>query len=484
MGWGLLDWLPLIIGAALVAYWVAILIVLIIDGRPPARTLVWVMVLVALPGLGLVLYFFFGRNLKKKTMKGGWIKEVRRLSGPTLDRIGRQYAEESAEARRWCRENGYSDLVRLIETSERSHPLPAYDVDVITSGREKFDKLFADLAAATDTINMQYFIWERDELSAQLTEVLLGCLRAGVEVRILNDFIGNIQYRKDELARLRAAGARVKYDLNELGRVNYRDHRKIVVIDGVRGYTGGINVGQRYVDGGPRYPAWRDTHVRYTGAAVSDLQKLFATRWHSQTGEDLFSERFFPAEYPAGATRSFAHTVSTGVESPWEPARRAHVVAIGLARDRLWIQSPYFVPNDAVFEAILNSALSGVDVRIMMTGLPDKKVAWYAAQSYFGPVLEAGGRIFHYTDGFFHPKTMTVDAALCSIGTMNLDVRSLELHEELMVWFYDPALARRHDRIFQDDLKRCDEITLDWLDSLTPMQVFRNSAARLASDLL
>jgi len=484
MTWGVFDSLPLIVSAVLLAYWIVIVVVLINDGRDPTATVTWVVLLTVLPGLGLILYFFFGRNWEKKTMRSRWARTIPGVMKPTLQRIHERYSAEASEATSWSIEKGYGDLTRLIQTTDGAIPLPAYDVDIITSGRDKFDKLIADLAHARDTINLQYFIWERDELTARITDVLLDRIAAGVEVRILNDFIGNIQYRKDEMRRLRTAGARVRYDVTDLGKVNYRDHQKIAVIDGAIGYTGGMNVGQEYIDGGRRFPAWRDTHVRFTGPAVADLQKLFARPWHRQTGESLFCERFFPLEYPTGSVSSPAQVVSTAAENPWEPARRAHVVAMGLARDTLWIQSPYFVPDDALNEAIVNVALSGVDVRLMLSGLADKKIVWYAAESYFRPILEAGGRIFHYQAGFMHAKTMTVDGTLCSIGTMNLDVRSLQLHKELMVWFYDAELAGRHDRIFEADLEHCEEYTIERLDSLTPLRVFRDSAARLISDLL
>ncbi len=476
--------LPLVGSLVLLLYWIAIVIVLINDQRDPTKTIAWLFLLFAFPGFGLVFYFFAGRNWKKKTMKSAWIKEIAEIAGPTLARIREKYAEESAEAFTWARDNDYEHLPRLIQNSDGATPLPAWDVDIMPSGEEKFARLIEDLSAATDTINIEYFIWERDELTARLTAVLYERLQAGVEVRMLNDFIGNIQYKKDELRRLSDAGARIKYDVTQLGKANYRNHRKIVVIDGVRGYTGGINVGQEYIDGGSRYPSWRDTHVRFIGPAVAELQKLFATRWHEATGESLFTERFFPLEYPVGQTRSLTQTVATGVENPYEPARRAHEVGMAIARKRLWIQSPYFVPNDAIYESIINTAFSGVDVRFMMTGWPDKKIAWYAAESYFRPVLEAGGRIFQYNAGFFHAKTMTVDSKLCCIGTMNLDIRSLELHKELMTWFYDPELAKEHERIFLADLEHCDEITLEKLDGLSGLQVFRDSAARLASSML
>lgn len=484
MSWAGITSMPAILAAVLLVYWIVILVVLINDGRDPTATVSWVVLLAVLPGLGLVLYFFFGRNWKKKMMKSAWAKEIPRVSEPTLRRVRERYAAEADNARAWVSENGYGDLPHLIEFSDRSVPLPAYDVDIMPSGAEKFDKLLVDLAKAKDTINIQYFIWERDELTARITAVLLERISAGVEVRMLNDFIGNIQYKKDEIRRLRAAGAHVKYDVTELSKVNYRNHHKIVVIDGVLGYTGGINVGQEYIDGGSRFPSWRDTHVRFTGPAVADLQKLFAYRWHERTHESLFTERFFPLEYPVGSQCSVAHTVSTSAENPWEPARRAHVVAMGLAKKRIWIQSPYFVPDDALNETLINVALSGVDMRIMLTGWVDKKIAWYAAESYFRPVLKAGARIFHYNAGFLHAKTMTIDGALCCIGTMNLDVRSLKLHKELMVWFYDPLLAEEHERIFEKDLESCEEITLDQLDALKPLHIFRDSAARLGSDLL
>ncbi len=452
MDWGSILTFQGVLAAALFVYWVAIFIVLINDQRDPTKTLAWLLVLWVLPFFGLVLYYFAGRNWKKKVAKGPWVHEVRELARPTLERVRARYAEDSRQAHEWARERGYEDVVTLIENADGATPLPAYDVKLMPSGEEKFANLLEDLSSARDTINIQYFIWERDELTAKITSVLMERLHAGVEVRVLNDYIGNIQYKKDELKRLTGAGAQVKYDITALGRANYRNHRKMVVIDAVLGYTGGINVGQEYIDGGSRYPTWRDTHVKFTGPAVAELQKLFSTRWHEATGVSLFTERFFPLEYPTGQRRVLAQTVATGVEDPWESARRVHVAAMGEASSRVWIQSPYFVPDDAVYEAMINAALSGLDVRLMMTGWPDKKIAWYAAESYFRPLLEAGGRIFWYEKGFFHAKTMTIDGKMFCVGTMNLDIRSLELHKELMVWFYDEQLAAEHEAIYERDL--------------------------------
>ncbi|MDO9108636.1 MAG: phospholipase D-like domain-containing protein, partial [Coriobacteriia bacterium] len=173
-----------------------------------------------------------------------------------------------------------------------------------------------------------------------------------------------------------------------------------------------------------------------------------------------------------------------GVEDPWDSARRAHVVAMADAKTRIWIQSPYFVPTADIYEGMINAALGGIDVRLMMTGIPDKKIAWYAAETYFRPLIEAGAKVYLYEAGFFHAKTLSIDSRLLSIGTMNMDVRSLALHKELMVWFYDEALAARHDEVFESDMEQYRLVSIEELEARTRLELLRNNAARLASSLL
>jgi len=476
--------MSLTLSIVVLVYWIIIVIVMVNDGRDPTKTLAWIMFLAATPMFGLVFYFFFGRNWKKKTAKGKWLTEIRALSTPTLDRIRGRYANVAAEAGALTKSWGQDDIVGLITRTDGATPLPAYDPELLINGEVKFATLKRDLAQAQDTINIQYFIWERDELTGALCDILLDRLKAGVEVRMLNDFIGNIQYKKDQLKVLQDAGAKIAYDVRGLGKVNYRNHRKMVVIDATLGYTGGINVGQEYIDGKPRYASWRDSHIKFHGPAVADLQKLFAARWHEVTEESLFTERFFPTEYPESGRRVLAQIVATGVEDKWESARRAHIVAMADAKKHIWIQSPYFVPTSDIYEGMLNAALGGIDVRFMMTGVPDKAIAWHAAETYFRPLIEAGGKVYMYEAGFFHAKTMSIDGKMLSIGTMNFDIRSLELHKELMAWFYDEELTAQHERVFEADMAASRLVTLADLDSRTHLQLLRNSAARLASNLL
>ena len=306
-----------------------------------------------------------------------------------------------------------------------------------------------------------------------------------MKVYILNDFLGCIQYNKGELRTLKDAGAHIAWDMAQLARWNYRNHRKITVVDGVVGHSGGFNIGQEYIDGKPKYPAWRDTGLRFEGPAVAELAKLFADRWWEVKRESLYLDEYFVSGFAtdSGATLP-TQVVAHGVEDPKESARRAHAVAIAGARKNVWLQSPYFIPDQGTYDALLNAAYSGVDVRLMMTDWPDKKLALHAAESYYKPLLLAGGRIFRYTKGFFHAKSITVDGAASAAGTMNLDMRSLKLHKELMVWCFDEGIAERYEEIFLTDLEDCREITLGEIESWSGLARFRNSAARLMSNLM
>jgi cardiolipin synthase len=374
-------------------------------------------------------------------------------------------------------------VIESIARADLAVPLTARTAEIQTSGAEHFESLKRDLAAASEFVHLSYFIWGADELTAELSEILLDRLAAGVEVRCQFDWLGSLQFSKRELHRLRDSGARVAADVMQLTRLNTRNHRKIVVIDGEIGYTGGMNLAQEYIDGGAKYPSWRDTMVRITGPAVAELQKWFAARWYADTHEDLFEERYFPS-LAADPGTIIVQTVGSGPDDMWGSARRAHMLAIAGARERLLLQSPYFVPDGGVLDVLTNAALGGTDVHFMMTGWPDKRIAFRAAQSYWRHAIESGMHIYLYMGGFFHAKTVVVDSHACAIGTMNLDVRSLHLSQELMVWIYDEDVALAQERAFEADLEHCTEVTLAELDTFGYGRRLLNSAARLASDAL
>jgi cardiolipin synthase A/B len=376
---------------------------------------------------------------------------------------------------------------RAISAKEVAQVLPASSLELFVTGADKFASLKRDLRNARRFIHLQYFIWEQDQLTAEITEILLERLRAGVEVRITYDWIGSISHGKRELLRLSRAGAQVEADLADILRVNYRNHRKIAVIDGEIGYTGGMNMGQEYIDGVSRFTTWRDTHLRITGQAVADLQDLFASRWYENRRhrQSLFDERYMPAPDAFCIDEGILVEIAgQGAEEPWDMVRRAHLVAIGQAERAVYIQSPYFVPDYSIYDQMINSALSGIEVRLMMTGVPDKRIPFWAAHTYYRRFLEAGGHVHQYMDGFFHPKTIIIDGSLAAVGTMNMDNRSLKLHKELMVWVFDELFARQVQESFFTDLEHCREITLDDIRGVGRLRRFRNQAARLLSEAL
>jgi cardiolipin synthase len=483
-----LTFLPAWIDVVFYAYWVVLIVMLIMDDREPSITLAWLFVLLFLPLVGVFFYIFFGRDWKVVARRKGWVNDLRETEKREMAPI---YARNVQAVAGFYEEWGDSiaePISRAISKENVARVLPASSLELYNDGATKFRRLKEDLATAQRFIHLQYFIWEQDRLTAELVPILLDRLAAGVEVRIMYDWMGCITFRKAELKQLKRAGAVVKADVTDLLRINYRNHRKIVVIDGEIGYTGGMNVGQEYIDGGERFATWRDTHMRMTGQAVAALEKLFASRWYElkkTDGENLFAAEFMPAPDPdAVETGTLVEVAAQGVEDPWSAARRTHMVAIGQAEESVWIQSPYFIPDYSIYDVMINAALSGVDVRFMMTGIPDKPIALWAAQTYYRKLIDAGARVFLYEAGFLHAKTIQVDHTACAVGTMNMDQRSLKLHKELMVWVFDKGFTQQVADAFAEDMAHCHEVTREELDAVGGLKKFRNQAARLFSNVL
>jgi cardiolipin synthase len=484
-----LTFLPAWLDTIFYIYWFVLVIMLIMDDREPSITLAWLFILLFLPFIGVFFYIFFGRDWKVVAQRQGWVQRLRETEVTEMAPV---YERNVQAVARFYEEWGDSiaePISRAISKENVARVLPASSLELYNDGATKYRRLKEDLAGAQRFIHLQYFIWEQDRLTAELVPILLDRLAAGVEVRIMYDWMGCITFRKTELKQLKRAGALVEADVTDLLRINYRNHRKIVVIDGEIGYTGGMNVGQEYIDGGDRFATWRDTHMRLTGQAVAALEKLFAARWFEhkkkEGGADLFRADYMPAPDPdAVATGTLVEVAAQGVEDPWSAARRTHMVAIGQAEESVWIQSPYFIPDYSIYDVMINAALSGVDVRFMMTGIPDKPIALWAAQTYYKKLIDAGARVFLYEAGFLHAKTIVVDHTVSAVGTMNMDQRSLKLHKEMMVWVFDKEFAKQVADQFAIDVTNCHEVTLEDVLSVGHLKKFRNQAARLFSNVL
>ncbi|MFU8890794.1 MAG: cardiolipin synthase [Anaerosomatales bacterium] len=474
-----------VITAVIAVYVIVVVIILIYEDRDPSTTLAWLLILLFLPVVGIPLYFFTGRMWP-------WQRHRKRIDALNAIEAHRVLPSVYAEHQLWANERrarydgtDVAKIINMIERQSDGHPLPADTVEIFTSGAEKFDRLIADIEAATDHIHLQYFIWERDELTARVTEVLRRKVAEGVSVRIMYDFAGSFNHRKDELKSLERAGAQVEADLTKFNELNYRNHLKIAVIDARVGYTGGMNMGQEYIDGGSRFDLWRDTHLRVSGPFVAELQRLFVERWFANRNENLWVERYFPVLAPADPSSAIMlQLVHSSVGDQWEAVKQTFLHAVASADHCVRIQSPYFVPDQSFYDALLTAGLGGVDVRFMMTGVPDKKIAFWAARTYFPKVIAAGVRVYQYTAGFFHAKSLAVDSTFCALGTANIDVRSFSLHDELMVFIYDEEITRQVELHFETDLAYCREVTAEELERDGRLVRFRNSVMRLASRAL
>ena len=476
-----------LLGLALIVYWIIAVIAIVGEDREPTVTLAWILVLLTFPGFGLVMYFFLGRDWKHRVPQRAAIKAARTEMLHAMLAVYQPYLQLQADFRERFDGTVTGRISRSILAVNDDRPLPVRSFDILPSGEAFFSALLADIATARRFIHLQFYIWECDELTARVADVLLDRLRAGVEVRISYDWIGSLPYPKNELRLLRNAGATVVADATALGSINYRNHRKIVVIDGDIGYTGGHNVGQEYIDGGRNYASWRDTSVRITGPGVAALQKWFAHRWLTSRGDNnMFAPKYFPAPDTelAATDPIIVQAVAQGVDDPMESARRTHMVAISGAEKSIRLQSPYFVPDPGLYDALINAALSGIDVHFMMTGIADHRWAYWAAQSYWRQLVSAGAHVYLYEAGFFHAKTLAVDSEACAIGTLNMDLRSLRLQREIMLWSFDAATTIEQEAIFDRDLRSCREITLVEIDAINRVTRLRNSAARLGANLL
>ncbi len=475
----------LVVGVLYALALLSMIFVLVTDDREPSIVMSWLFVLGLVPGVGFLAYVLLGRNFRRQARSGGREVQTIRAAMARIEDV-QQAAAPVLAALLAARPDGPAARVaRVAQREGNASVIGADTLEVFYSGKDKFPRLLADLAEARHTITLMYLIWERDELTAKVTETLLDRIAAGVEVVITYDWLTSLRYRKSELRRLARAGALVQPCYRRLLRINYRNHMKVASIDGRVVYTGGMNMGQEYADGGSRFASWRDTHVRMTGPVVAPLQALVAGVWMlNGRSEDLTEDRFMPASPDAAPGAIPVQVVHSSVWTPAPVNRDVFITALGAATQSVWIQSPYFVPDEPLLAAMTTAAASGLDIRFMMAGVYDKAVPWWVAQTYFRPLLEAGARIFQYEAGFLHSKTVTLDEDLTIIGTCNWDIRSLILHDEVSTIIHDTGVTQAAREQYLLDQESCREITLATIDGISRLATIRNQGLRLTARLL
>ncbi|CAM3219207.1 cardiolipin synthase [Filibacter tadaridae] len=458
-----------------------------LERRDPTSTWAWLLVLFFIPFFGFFIYLLLGRQLRKKHLfrwEGRNKIGIEQLIDYQIEAIEDDTLEfrhdDTAE---------YKDMIYLHLRNNHAVLTQDNDVQVFNDGKAKFDSLIHDLESAKDHIHFQYYILRLDNLGTRILEVLIRKAKQGVKVRVLFDDIGSRGLYKRHLQALVDEGGEVEAFFPAIlplinPRLNYRNHRKIVVIDGRIGYVGGFNVGDEYLGLNRKFGYWRDTHLRIEGSAIHPLQTRFILDWNQASGnQDIeYAEHFFPAIPRKGSVAM--QIVSSGPDSEWEQIKDGYLKMIFRAKEYIYIQTPYFIPDISFLDALRIACLSGVDVRIMIPNKPDHMFVYWATYSNVGKLLKAGARVYIYENGFLHTKQIVVDDEVSTVGTANIDVRSFKLNFEINAFIYDREKCHELKELFEQDMQLSTELTLVAYEDRKRFIKMKESVSRLLSPIL
>ncbi len=436
---------------------ITMVILVCFERRDPVVSIAWLFGFTVFPVIGYIVFLVFGTGLKRKTAR-----KYREKWYMNMDLSEKMSIEDERKKLKEYKFLPYSDIITYLLNINNSVLTDGNDVMIFTDAQSKFNSLFEDIENAVDSIHLIYFIIRNDEIGNKLVKLLAKKAKQGVKVRLIYDDIGSFTTRRQMFYELLEAGGEVTpffpFKLGTYSKLNHRNHRKIVVIDGKIGYVGGINVGDEYF-GKKKIAPWRDTHIRVVGPAVRYMQKAFSLDWTFSTGEDLSLNiaRYFPTNEKYIANKRIQIACS-GPDTEADEIKSAFIKMINSARDHIYIETPYFVPDQSFLSAIKLAAESGVDVRIIIPGVPDKRYVYYSSLSYVGELIDSGVRVYVY-NGFLHAKMISVDGGICTIGTTNIDIRSFQLHFEVNAFIYDSNTANQCNTIFREDMGNSKEIT-------------------------
>ena len=462
------------------------IVIVFFERREPKAVWTWLLVLYFIPILGIFLYFMIGYDFHKRQMFR--TKEIEDAMYSAVSKQEETIIREEFQPSD-PRLQKFSDTVLMnLEAADAVYSADN-QVEIFTDGREKFRALYEEIQNAKEFVHIQYYIIRNDELWKPFEELLTEKVKQGVEVRLLYDSMGSRGMKKSDWKRLQEAGIQIgEFFLALFGRlqlrINYRNHRKIAVIDGKTAFVGGFNIGRDYVGLDPKFGYWRDTHLKIQGSAVLSLHIRFILDWNYATNQNLFlADRYFRIPEKAPGEEA-VQIISSGPDSRWQNIRNVYLKMISKARKNIYIQTPYFIPDESVMDAIRIAAMSGVDVRVMIPCKPDHPFVYWATYSYIGELLEAGAKCYTYDNGFLHAKGMVVDGVVSCYGTANMDIRSFRLNFEVNAVIYSVKTAERMEAIFLEDLKSCTRITR-YLYGRRPFAVrVKEQFSRLLSPLL
>ncbi len=459
--------------------------------RDIASIWAWLLVLIVFPGFGLIIYIFLGRKISKEDIFN--LREQAKVGLPEYLEMQEELKQEQLTAMapldfRNAQNNRY-EISKVLMNVEQ--PPIAFDntVDIFVDGQDKFSQLIADIKQAKHHIHVLYYIFRGDKLGQAIVEALEERAKNGVEVKVLYDPVGARNVKSSLFKQLEEYGGQAqasfgsRFHLLNI-RLNYRNHRKIVVIDGEIGYTGGFNVGDDYLGKYENMGYWRDTHLRIKGSAVHQLQARFINDWNAskRAGLIAYAAEYFPFIPTAGDKE--VQIISSGPDSEDEAIKKGFLKMVSLAKKSIYIQTPYFIPDGALKESIEIAVLSGIDVKLMIPNKPDHPFVYQATLSYAEELMNMGGEVYIYDKGFMHAKTILIDDEIFSVGTANFDIRSFRLNFEVNAFVYDEELAREHVGYFEQDIKDSYPLTREIIKNYSLWDRFKQQFSRLLSPIL
>ncbi|WP_346968200.1 cardiolipin synthase [Clostridium disporicum] len=456
------------------------------EKRSTNSIIAWILILYLAPYVGFIVFILIGRKMNNANMFGFKNAELNTF---------KSYLNKNEEKNKYNKESLYEknkDMILALEAMDYSPYRNDNNVSMYSDGKLFFNELLESLKKAKKSINIEFYIFKNDDIGTKILNVLEEKAKEGVEVRLLYDSVGSRLLNRNVLNKLINEGGKVgeffpswlKFiNIN----MNFRNHRKIVVIDNNVGFVGGFNVGDEYLGKDSKFGYWRDTHIKFTGSAVNDLNLRFLADWRYATKEEVSLEEIFEAnEENSNSNNVGMQIVSSGPNlSDKYEIKMAYLKMIQKAKKYLYIQSPYLIIDNSISDSLKLAAASGVDVKIMIPGKGDHPFVYWANLVYAGDLIKEGIRVFHYDkNAFLHAKTVVIDDEVCSIGTANMDTRSFELNFEVSSFIYSEKIAKEQKYEFENDMKKCEELTLEKYQNRSRIVKIKESLSRLFSDVL
>ncbi len=458
---------------------IGVMIRVLMDNRQPAKTMAWILVLWFLPLFGLILYIFFGQNTRKEKF----------ISQSSLDQLTKRSMTEFLEQRELRLPKSHQPLMQLFKNQNMALPFKNNEVEIFTDGYSFFPALLKAISKARHHIHIDIYIFNDDALGNLIADALIDKAREGVEVRVIYDDVGCWRVKSSFFERMRDGGVDVHAFMPVkfpafTSKVNYRNHRKLIIIDGTTGFIGGMNFATRYVKGTGKQ-AWRDTHLLVRGGAVYGIQRAFLVDWYFVDHTLVTNRAYYPDHDPMIDNNCLAQVVTSSPVSPWPDIMQGYVRVLLEARRYVYMESPYFLPTEPILFAMRTAALTGVDVRLMIPMHGDSKIVEWASISYVMETLEAGVKVYLYQAGFNHSKLLVSDDCISTCGSTNVDFRSFEHDFESNIFFYDEGMALRMKALFLEDQQQC--LLIDEVRKVENRSFLRRlweSVLRLVSPLL